>query len=110
MRRVLQVRKWRRIAVGAAVLTAGALPATANAACSTAGTTQAFKQFGDSAAYSLVPGGSFESSTAGWTLNNAKVTSGNETYKVRAASDSHSLTVQPTGLVVSDKICVDTTR
>ena len=92
--------------VGALVLASFALPAVAGAACPTTPTTQAFKRFGDSAAYSLVSNGAFESGTSGWSLTKAAVVAGNETFKVRAATDSKSLAVQPTGIAVSPAFCV----
>ncbi len=100
-------RKWSIGAVlGTVLLASFVLPAVADAACPTTATTQAFKRFGDNAAYSLVSNGAFESGTSGWSLTKAAVASGNETFKVRSAADSKSLAVQPTGLVVSPPICV----
>jgi hypothetical protein len=83
-----------------------ALPAAAEAACPTSPTTQAFLAFGDSASYSLAPNGHFESGTSGWALTSAAVASGNESYKVRSASDKKSLAIQPTGTALSPAICV----
>ena len=67
------------------------VPAAAQAACGSTPTTKAFQAFGDSNDYSLVPNGGFESGTAGWSLSNASVALGNESYSVRAAGDSKSL-------------------
>jgi hypothetical protein len=54
--------------------------------------SQPFVPWGDSNAYTLVPGGNFEHGTAGWLLSGgAAVTSGNESFHVGGASDSHSL-------------------
>jgi hypothetical protein len=92
--------------VGAALLATATVPAVAAAACPATPTTQAFKAFGDTAAYSLVSNGHFESGTSGWSLTKAAVASGNETYKVRSASDSKSLAIQPTGVAVSPAFCV----
>jgi hypothetical protein len=100
----------RVVSILAAALTATALtvaaPAVAGAACPTSATSHPFTQFGDSAAYSLVPGGSFESGTPGWALTNAGVVSGNESYKV--SGGSHSLAIQPRGVAVSPTLCVST--
>jgi hypothetical protein len=76
----------------------------AQAACTAVPTSTPFKSFGDNASYSLLAGGSFESSTVGWSLANSKVVSGNESYSV--AGGSHSLAIQPTGVAVSPAFCV----
>lgn len=89
-----------------AVLLSVAAPALAGAACATSSTSHPFSQFGDSAAYSLLPGGSFEAGAPGWALTNAGVASGNESYKV--AGGSHSLAIQPNGVAVSPSLCVST--
>jgi hypothetical protein len=98
---------WRALAAASAtVLLVCAAPAAASAACPTSATSHPFTQFGDSAAYSLVPGGSFEAGTPGWALSNAGVVSGNESYKV--AGGSRSLAIQPNGSAVSPTLCVST--
>jgi hypothetical protein len=92
--------------IGAALLATAAVPAVAGAACPTTATTQAFSRFGDTSAYSLVSNGHFEAGTTGWSLTKAAVATGNESYKVRSASDAKSLAIQPTGVAVSPPICV----
>jgi hypothetical protein len=87
-----------------AVLLIGAVPAAANAACASTPTSNPFKQFGDSAEYSLVQGGSFESGAPGWSLSNSAIVQGNESYNV--AGGSRSLAIQPTGVAVSPSFCV----
>jgi hypothetical protein len=87
-----------------------AVPAAANAACASAPTSTPFKPFGDTANYSLVANGAFESGTAGWSLTSASVTGGSETYRVHGASDAKSLAVQPKGVAVSPAFCVDVNR
>jgi hypothetical protein len=82
------------------------LPAAAQAACADAPATKAFQAFGDSANYSLVSNGAFESGTGGWSLSGASVVSGNESYKVRAATDAKSLAITAKGRVVSPAFCV----
>ena len=89
-----------------ALLAAVGLPAVAQAACPITPTTKAFQRFGDTADYSMLSNGHFESGTSGWTLTGASVVTGNESFKVRASTDAHSLTIQPTGKVVSPKFCV----
>ena len=83
------------------------LPAAAQAACPATPTAKVFSAFGDSAYYSLVSNGAFESGTTGWTLTGAAVAAGNESYKVHAATDTKSLSISPTGLAVSPAFCVD---
>jgi hypothetical protein len=95
------------VATFTAALLSIAAPAMASAnGCPTSSTSHPFSQFGDSAAYSLLPGGSFESGAPGWALTNAGVVSGNESYKV--AGGSHSLAIQPNGVAVSPTLCVST--
>jgi hypothetical protein len=84
----------------------GAIPAAANAACPSGPLSAPFAKFGDNSSYALVQGGSFESGAPGWSLTNAAVVSGNESYKV--AGGSHSLAIQPTGVAVSPAFCVST--
>jgi hypothetical protein len=93
-------------AVAATGLATLVLAPVAAAACPAQATTQAFKALGDSAAYSLVSSGAFESGTTGWTLSGASVGSGNEPWKVRSSADAKSLTITPTGRVVSPSFCV----
>jgi hypothetical protein len=81
-------------------------PAASTAACNLGATSTPFSQFGDTASYSLLSGGSFESGTAGWSLTEASVASGNESYNV--AGGSHSLAIKPTGVAVSPSFCVNT--
>jgi hypothetical protein len=84
------------------------VPAVAQAACPSAPTTKPFKAFGDNADYSLLSNGGFEFGTGGWSLSGAGVASGNESFKVRAATDSKSLAIPATGRVVSPAFCVST--
>ena len=71
-----------------ALLAAVGLPAVAQAACPITPTTKAFQRFGDTADYSLLSNGHFESGTSGWTLTGAAVVTGNESFKVRASTDA----------------------
>ena len=95
----------RRIAgavLGAAVLI-GSAPAIASAACPTSPSTAALASYGDSSAYTLLTGGSFESGAPGWSLSNAAVTGGSG-----ANGSVHSLVIQPNGTAVSPTLCVST--
>jgi hypothetical protein len=80
-------------------------PASAAASgCSATPLSQPFAAFGDTASYSPVAGGNFEEGTSGWSLTNAAVVVGNESYNV--AGGSHSLAIQPNGVAVSPAFCV----
>jgi hypothetical protein len=98
-----QVWKMLAILLGS-VLLLGTAPVVADAACPTNPTGSSFAQFGDEAAYSLAPGGSFESAGAGWSFNNASVIGGNESFNVVAGS--HSLAIAAGGVAVSPWICI----
>ena len=98
---------WRAFATAViSTLLIAAAPSAASAACPTSSTSHPFTKFGDSAAYSLVPGGNFETGAAGWQLSGGSIVAGNESYDV--AGGSHSLAIQPTGSAVSPSICVST--
>ncbi len=86
--------------------TPAATPAATSVLCPSNPTSTPFAQFGDSAAYSLVPGGSFESGAPGWSLTGAAIVSGNESYEVEGGTQS--LAIQPNGIAVSPAICVTT--
>jgi hypothetical protein len=91
---------------GVALLLFG-IPAAAQAStCKATTTTKAFAAFGDKADYSLAPGGNFEAGSAGWSLTNSWVQSGNESYKVGGAADAKSLAVNATGKAASPEFCV----
>jgi hypothetical protein len=91
--------------LGAAAILA--VPAAAQAACATTPTTKAFSLFGDSSDYSLAPNGSFEAGAGGWSLTQAWVANGSESFAVHAPGDSKSLAIAATGVAVSPPICVD---
>jgi hypothetical protein len=98
-----QVSRMLAALIGSALLI-GAIPVVADAACPTSPTVSSFAQFGDGAAYSLAPGGSFESPNAGWSFSNASVINGNESFNLVAGS--HSLAIGPNGVAVSPWICI----
>ena len=70
-----------------------------------------FSQWGDSNAYFLIPGGSFEGTAdqLGWTLSNASLTTGNEPFNVNDPGDQQSLTINGGGSATSPFFCVDET-
>lgn len=79
-------------------------PADEPAPCAPA--TQPFLPWGDTAAYALMPGGSFEHGTPEWTLKGgARVVNGNEPYYVNAAGDSRSLYVPQGGSATTPAMC-----
>lgn len=113
-------RKTRLLA--SAVLSAGALLfAAAPAAhagvlvasatnCTSPAFEQPFTRWLDYSNYVLTPGGSFESGAAGWSLKNASVSAGNESYDVHGSGDSHSLAIGAGGSAVSATMCVGLDR
>jgi hypothetical protein len=103
------VRPGRPRTISAALLAAGLLslcvPGIAAAACArSASTSAAFAQFGDAASYVLAPGGSFENGTPGWSLSNASVVAGNESYNL--VQGTHSLQIGANGSAVSPWVCI----
>ena len=73
----MPLRKSHTLVPIIAALGVAAVPAGAAAACTPAATTQAFAKFGDTADYSLAPGGDFDGDTTGWVLTGgARIQSG----------------------------------
>ncbi len=109
MSKLTRAHRARRIAVTAfSALALGAtVPATAGAtiapSCASTSESTPFARFLDLSRYTSVPGGSFETGAAGWTLSNAGVVPGNESYNV--AGGSNSLQIQPGGEAVSPAFC-----
>jgi hypothetical protein len=81
------------------------------ASCPTPPVSTPFSQWGDSNDYFLVPGGSFEGTAdqVGWTLSNASLTAGNESFNVNDPGDQQSLTINGGGSATSPFFCVDDT-
>lgn len=102
----MKLKKVRRIVLATAVACLAGT-GTAQAACPTVPVSQAFKQFGDSDYYSLVPGGGFESGMAPWALNGNAMAAGNESFFVRSTADTGVLKVKAKGTSVSPSFCVD---
>ncbi len=67
---------------------------------------QPFLRWLDPAQYTLLPGGTFEGSTSGWTLSGARVVSGNEPYYVHGNGEKKSLSLPPGSKATSAVICV----
>src|SRR4051794_17991386 len=92
-------------ALGAPAADAGLLSILPGS-CSGQTYSQAFARWGDTANYVLMPGGSFEAGGLPWLLSGgAKATSGNETYKVHAATDSTSLALPAGSSATSPPAC-----
>jgi hypothetical protein len=93
-------------AILAAMLALAAFAGSAQA-CSSTGAKQAFGAWGDQRNYVLAPEGGFEAGGQGWALKGgAKVISGNETFKLNSASDSHSLALPAGSSAVSPPVCM----
>jgi len=116
MRHALSLRIAAAVAV-AAVAAVGASTASAHGAapgpgkylssCPTYSTTQPFLPWADPGDYFIGPGGDFEGSLTGWVAKGSpKIVSGNETYYVDSATDSHSLSMPKGSMVTSPSVCV----
>ena len=67
--------------------------------------SRVFEAWGDSAYYTLVPGGSFEG-TNSWTLKNgARVVAGNEPFYVRSSADTRSLALPAGSSAITPTVC-----
>jgi hypothetical protein len=102
-------KRFRHVFAVVAVACFGA-PAAAQATCEPVATFKAFQPFGDSSEYFLAANGGFESGSAGWSLTNASVVAGNESYFLNGKGDTRSLAIAPGGQAMSAAFCVDTTR
>lgn len=66
----------------------------------------AFKPWGDTSNYMLMPGGSFEESTPSWKLSGgAKIVSGNEPYYIHAKTDRRSLYMPAGSTATTPTMC-----
>lgn len=109
-----QIKKFSIVA--AALLAAATAPASAGATaaitgavkCEEQATTKAFEKFGDTADYSVAPGGDFESQDNGWTFSRARIVDGNETAGVLGGRHSVAMGLGVIGAatVVSPSFCV----
>jgi hypothetical protein len=89
-----------------ALLVTAAPAAAATSSCPVPQSSPVFSVLGDQANYSLVPGGSFDSSAPGWTLNNASLVSGGEPWNVSGATNPGSVSIAPGGSAKSPAVCV----
>jgi hypothetical protein len=66
-----------------------------------------FAPWGDTDGYFLVPGGDFETAS-GWSLTGGAATvSGNETFRVHAATDTRSLSLPAGSTATTPPICIN---
>ncbi len=91
--------------LGAPSASAGLLVESAPS-CANQPLEQPFRRFGDSAYYTLVPGGTFEAKAPGWALYKAATVPGNESFYAHSRSDSRSLSLSSGGQAKSPTICV----
>jgi hypothetical protein len=77
-------------------------------ACDNSLLTQPFTQWGDSSYYKLAPGGDFEGSLAGWSLQGgAQQGAGSESYGVTGSLGSSSLALPAGAAATSPQTCVN---
>ena len=112
-----QVKTRINAALGAALATLALCAAAAPAAqanplsllpggCGNQVESKPFAGFGDTADYTLVPGGDFEAGSAPWLLSgSAAVSSGNESYQVHGAADASSLSLPAGSSATSPATC-----
>jgi hypothetical protein len=94
------------LAASASAASAGVLVASAPS-CDGQGVSKTFLPWLDVADYTALSGGDFESGAAGWWTNGAaSVANGNEAFKVGAADDSKSMSLNANSSVTSPAICV----
>jgi hypothetical protein len=75
-------------------------------ACSDAALSQPFAQWGDTSSYELVPGGDFEGSLSGWSLDGgAQRVAGGEPFELTGSADS--LTLPDGASAQSPFVCVN---
>jgi hypothetical protein len=76
-------------------------------ACSYSGAKGVFSPWGDQRNYVLGPDGGFEAGGSGWQLNRGgAVVEGNESYYLRDAGDSKSLSLPAGSSAVSPPVCM----
>ena len=72
--------------------------------------TSPFSHWSDTGRYFSLDNGGFENGSTGWTLNGgAKVVSGNESYHLNSAGDTHSVSLPTGASAQSAATCFDVT-
>lgn len=106
---------WRLVSLGVfCVMGLVVLPAAAQADvvslghCDNSQLTQPFAQWGDFDYYKLAPGGDFENSLSGWSLQGgAAATSGSESFGVTGSVGQSSLSLPAGATATSPATCVN---
>ncbi|HEV7807405.1 MAG TPA: hypothetical protein VGO80_16415 [Solirubrobacteraceae bacterium] len=94
------------LSFGATSANAGVL-VDAAASCDAETLSKPFEPWFDTALYTPLRGGDFETGAAGWTLSGgAAVASGNEPFQVAGPGDASSLAIPAGGSATSPPICV----
>jgi hypothetical protein len=88
---------------------AAAADAHGSASCATSPLSQPFAPWGDANEYTLAPGGDFEGSLDGWTLQGAAQVNGSETYGATGSVGNYSASLPAGATVTSPPTCVDAT-
>jgi hypothetical protein len=106
-------KQLRRVLTATAIAAAVALGGTTSASagslvpgCPGVQLSQPFLRFLDPASYALAPDGGFEANAAAWSLKDASVVPGNESYYLHGSSDSHSLRLPAGSSATSPASCV----
>jgi hypothetical protein len=95
------------VVVVAAMLMAASTAASAETSIGCPGApSRPFMPWLDPASYTLAPGGSFEATTSWQLTGGANLVSGNEPFKVRASTDTHSLSIPAGATATSPAFCV----
>jgi hypothetical protein len=103
---IIRPRQIFKLAAGmfSSLVVLSAAPALASASCpSSSAASQVFAALGDSAHYTLVEGGTFESGAKGWSLRNAEVIEDSSA----PLKGKHSLLLKGDGEAVSPGFCVN---
>jgi hypothetical protein len=76
--------------------------------CDTSALTQPFTSWGDASPYKLIPGGSFDAGSPGWTLRGgARVVAGSEPYGASGSAGNSSLYLPAGATAQSPFTCVN---
>jgi hypothetical protein len=95
------------LALTAMAMAFGAAPASAGLglACPSP-TTTPFAPWADYANYAFSPDGGFEGGGSGWSLNAARVVSGNESFYIHSTADRRSLSLPEGASATSPIMCI----
>ena len=105
LRRSLALAAAATLAFAAPAAQAGPLVAS-DPDCAAQDLTQPFLPWADVANYQLGPAGTFESGAAGWQLDGASVSKGNESFFVHGQGEKRSLSLPAGSSATSATVCV----